>query len=300
MIIPSNDHLITEFIQALWLEEGLAENTLAAYRSDLTLLAHWLGKTHKKSLAEANTHLLQSWLSNPKLAPKSSTMNRRLASIRKFYRWAARENWVAEAIDTPLETVKTPTRLPHTLSQAQVEALLTAPDTRTTQGLRDKAMLETLYATGLRVSELITLQYHHCDFNAGVLHVQHGKGGKGRLVPLGEHAQQSILNYVRNARGQLLKDKQNSFLFITRLGGAMSRQAFWQLVKKYALQTGIDTPISPHTLRHAFATHLLEHGAALRVVQLLLGHADISTTQIYTHIAQHRLKQIHQKHHPRA
>lgn len=297
----SNDELLIEsFMQALWLEEGLAQNTLAAYRSDLLLLSNWLAKQRDSNLVDARSEWLQEWLSDPALAPRASTVNRRLASLRKFYQWAAREKHVEEGLTHHLHTAKNSPKLPHSLSQDQVEALLNAPNEHSIQGARDKAMLETLYATGLRVSELIAVQHHHCDFDAGIIHVQHGKGGKDRLVPLGEHAQQSILYYVQHARPQLLKNKQSPFLFITRLGRGMSRQAFWQLIKKYALQAGIESPISPHTLRHAFATHLLEHGADLRAVQLLLGHADISTTQIYTHVAQHRLKAIHQHHHPRA
>ncbi|HLR82277.1 MAG TPA: site-specific tyrosine recombinase XerD [Paenalcaligenes sp.] len=300
MSASTDELLIDAFVQALWLEEGLAENTLAAYRSDLRLLSSWLADQQQSNLLEARAEWLQRWLSDPALAPRASTVNRRLASIRKFYQWAAREKHIPQEPTQHLHTAKSTPRLPHSLSQEQVEALLNAPADQTVQGARDKAMLETLYATGLRVSELIAIQHHHCDFDAGIIHVQHGKGGKDRLVPLGEHAQQSILHYVQHARAQLLKNKQSPFLFITRLGRGMSRQAFWQLIKKYALQAGIDGPISPHTLRHAFATHLLEHGADLRAVQLLLGHADISTTQIYTHVAQHRLKAIHQHHHPRA
>lgn len=292
--------LIDAFAQMLWLEEGLAKNTITAYQSDLVQLADWLHAEHQQQLTTAPIPLIQQWLSDPALAPQTSTVNRRLSTLRKFYRWAAREQHVTEGFEQPLRAAKHTTALPHSLSVQQVEALLAAPSTRTTLGLRDKAMLETLYATGLRVSELVALEYHHCDFEAGILHVHHGKGGKDRLVPLGEHAQHSLMDYVQRARSELLKGRPEPHLFITRLGRGMSRQAFWQLVKKYALKANIDTPISPHTLRHAFATHLLNHGADLRVVQLLLGHADISTTQIYTHIAQHRLRSIHQAHHPRA
>ncbi len=300
MSVSRDELLIDAFVQALWLEEGLAQNTLAAYRSDLLLLSGWLAEQHRSHLLQAQPAWLQQWLSDPALAPRASTVNRRLASIRKFFGWAAREKHLQDDLTHQLHTAKSSPPLPHSLSQEQVEALLNAPAEHTTQGARDRAMLETLYATGLRVSELIAIELHHCDFDAGIIHVQHGKGGKARLVPLGEHAQQSIVHYVQQARPQLLKNRQSPFLFITRLGRGMSRQAFWQLIKKHALKAGIDAPISPHTLRHAFATHLLEHGADLRAVQLLLGHADISTTQIYTHVAQHRLKAIHQDHHPRA
>jgi len=300
MSIENDETLVDAFCQALWLEEGLAQNTLAAYRSDLLLLADWLHSQEKTVLRQAQPEQLQAWLSDPALAPQSSTVNRRLASLRKFYRWALRTHHISDNPAQGLQAPKQRSALPHSLSQQQIEALLAAPPPHTVQGLRDRAMLETLYATGVRVSELISLEHHHCDFEAGIIHIHHGKGGKDRLVPLGEHAQQSIQLYVQQARPQLLKKGQAAHLFITRLGRGMSRQAFWQLVKKYALQAGINTPISPHTLRHAFATHLLEHGADLRAVQLLLGHADISTTQIYTHIAQHRLEAIHRQHHPRA
>lgn len=295
-----NNVLLEDFAQMLWLEEGLAENTIAAYRSDLMQLADWLQTEHQQQLVTAPIELIQRWLSDPVLAPRASTVNRRLSTLRKFYRWAAREHHVAEGFERPLQAARQTASLPHSLSEQQVEALLGSPPRHTPIGLRDRAMLETLYATGLRVSELVALEYHHCDFEAGILHVHQGKGGKDRLVPLGEHALHSLTAYIQQARPVLLKNRPDPHLFITRLGGPMSRQAFWQLVKKYALKAGIDTPISPHTLRHAFATHLLNHGADLRVVQLLLGHADISTTQIYTHVAQHRLRSIHQSHHPRA
>lgn len=300
MSAPKDEVIIDAFVQALWLEEGLAQNTLAAYRSDLQLLSYWLAEQRGSQLLTARSEWLQEWLSDPKLAPRASTVNRRLASIRKFYQWAAREHYAPDGLTDHLYAAKSSPRLPHSISLEQVEALLNTPAVHTTQGARDKAMLETLYATGLRVSELIAIQLHHCNFDAGVIHIEQGKGSKDRLVPLGEHAQQSIAYYLQHARPQLLRQTHSPYLFVTRLGRSMSRQAFWQLVKKYALQAGIQEPISPHTLRHAFATHLLEHGADLRAVQLLLGHADISTTQIYTHVAQHRLQAIHQHHHPRA
>jgi len=298
---PANDdELIDLFIQALWLEEGLADNTRAAYHSDLQQLAQWLDHQAKSSLCTASPAQLQDWLSDPQLAPKPSTVNRRLATVRKFFRWAAREGHIEAGREEALKAAKQAARLPHSLSEQQVEALLEAPDLHTVQGLRDRAMLETLYATGVRVSELIALEIHHCDFDAGIIQVLGGKGGKDRLVPLGEHAQQRILIYLQRARPQLQGAQPCDYLFLTRLGRGMSRQAFWQLVKKHALQAGIEAPISPHTLRHAFATHLLNHGADLRAIQLLLGHSDISTTQIYTQIAQHRLQAIHRAHHPRA
>lgn len=292
--------LIDAFSQMLWLEEGLAENTISSYRGDLMQLAQWLHVEHQHELTNAPVALIQRWLSDPALAPRPSTVNRRLSTLRKFYRWAAREQYVKEGFEQPLQAARQTTTLPHSLSEQQVETLLAAPAPHTHIGLRDRAMLETLYATGLRVSELIALHYHHCDFAAGILHVRAGKGGKDRLVPLGEHALHHLTDYVQKARPELLKGRQDPHLFITRLGRGMSRQAFWQLVKKYAFKADIKAPLSPHTLRHAFATHLLNHGADLRVVQLLLGHADISTTQIYTHVAQHRLRSIHQAHHPRA
>ncbi|NLB30767.1 MAG: site-specific tyrosine recombinase XerD, partial [Alcaligenaceae bacterium] len=221
-------------------------------------------------------------------------------TLRRFYGWAIQSRQIEEDPCLHIKPAKQAARFPKTLSEAQVELLLAAPDLTTPGGLRDKAMLETLYATGLRVSELISLKTFHLALNEGFVRVVEGKGGKDRIVPLGEEAVYSLQRYLQEGRPELLKGRLDDAVFITRLGSVMSRQAFWQLVKKYAKQQDIQVPLSPHVLRHAFATHLLNHGADLRVVQMLLGHADISTTQIYTHVARERLKTLHAKHHPRA
>ncbi|HLU14298.1 MAG TPA: site-specific tyrosine recombinase XerD [Burkholderiaceae bacterium] len=298
----SNRHFddIDAFLDAVWLEDGLAANTLAAYRRDLTAFAHWLYDKRKKTLPSAETADIQSWFAAMHASSKASTANRRLAALRRYFSWALRQGRVQRDPCLELKAAKQPARFPHTLSEQQVEDLLRAPDTGTALGLRDRAMLETLYATGLRVSELVNLNILDVSLSEGVIRVTLGKGGKDRLVPLGAEAQHWIETYIAQARPALARGKNSNALFITNRGGPMTRQAFWLIVKKYAQLADIHTPLSPHTLRHAFATHLLNHGADLRVVQLLLGHADISTTQIYTHVARERLKQLHSTHHPRA
>ncbi|GAA5234494.1 site-specific tyrosine recombinase XerD [Verticiella sediminum] len=297
---PSADPLIAAFVDSLWLEDGLAANSLAAYRRDLEALAEWLRRTDARGLLEARQQDLQGWFAAASDSTRPATANRRLAAVRRFYHWALREQRIREDPCLKLVAAKAAPRVPKTLSQAQVEALLTAPDVATELGLRDRAMLETLYATGLRVSELVGLGVLHVSPTEGVLRVVQGKGGKDRLVPLGLEAAHWLAEYQRLARPALLGRRTSADLFVTARGAAMTRQAFWQLVKKYALVAGVTAPLSPHVLRHAFATHLLNHGADLRVVQLLLGHADISTTQIYTHVARARLKALHGQHHPRA
>lgn len=298
--------LIDRFCDALWLEDGLSANTLAAYRRDLTLFARWLAAGGTSALQTAGSAEVQAYLAVRLADSKASTSNRRLVTLRRFYRWALREHLRDDDPTLQIDTARQPPRRPRTLTEAQVEALLAAPDADTALGLRDRAMLELLYASGLRVSELVALPLLRLKLDEGVVHIA-GKGGKERLVPFGEAARLALQRYLAHGRPELLGGGESPFLFVTRRSGAaarpvagMSRQMFWNLIKHYARKAGIDAPLSPHTLRHAFATHLLNHGADLRVVQLLLGHADISTTQIYTHIARERLKTLHARHHPRA
>ena len=291
------DAAVDAFADALWLEEGLARNTLEAYRRDLTALAQWLAP-QGKGLLQAQEADLQAYFAHRHAQTRATTANRRLTVFKRYYRWALRERHVAQDPTLRLQAARQPLRVPKTLTQTQVEALLAAPDAQTPLGLRDRAMLELMYASGLRVSELVMLKTWHLGMNEGVLRVL-GKGGKERLVPFGEVAQQWLEHYLREARGAILAGQQTEDLFVTARGAGMTRVMFWVLVKKYALLAGITAPLSPHTLRHAFATHLLNHGADLRVVQLLLGHVDISTTTIYTHVARERLKALHAQHHPR-
>ncbi len=248
----------------------------------------------------ATQEKLQEWRADESAQLKATTANRRLATLRKFYLWALRNEWISVDPCQGLSTARQAPRVPSTLSEAQVEALLMAPDMDTSLGQRDRSMLETLYATGLRVSELTDLQLQHLSLNDGVIRVSMGKGGKDRLVPIGAEALDSLTDYLSYARADILGSNRSDYLFVTARGKNMTRQSFWLIVKKYAAIADIHTPLSPHVLRHAFATHLLNHGADLRVVQLLLGHADISTTQIYTHVARERLKALHHAHHPRA
>jgi len=290
--------LIDRFIDALWIEDGLAKLTLEAYRRDLTLLGHWLDDTHGRSLSATTEPDLLGYIAHRHAGSRAATANRRLAVFKRFFRWALREHVVTEDITLRLSNARQPMRLPKTLSEAQVEALLEAPDVATPLGLRDRAMLELLYASGLRVSELVGIATVRVGLHEGVLRVV-GKGSKERLVPFGGPAQDWIERYLAQARPVILGGQHSDALFVTARGGPMTRQMFWTLVKRHAQQAGVRAPLSPHTLRHAFATHLLNHGADLRAVQLLLGHADISTTTIYTHVARERLRQLHAKHHPR-
>lgn len=298
---------IDAFIEALWLEDGLANNTLSAYRRDLTAFARWLetpaehnGSSTAGQLKNVLAVDIEAWFAALHGDSLPATANRRLATLRRFYAWALRMHRVATDPCLTLVAAKQPPRLPKTLSEDQVEALLTSPDISTARGLRDRAMMETLYATGLRVSELVGVKVLDVSLNEGVVRVVMGKGGKDRLVPLGAEAAHWVDRYVQTARGELAGGKASDALFLTARAQPMSRQAFWQLIKKYAVIAGVRVPLSPHVVRHAFATHLLNHGADLRVVQMLLGHADISTTQIYTHVARERLKALHAMHHPRA
>ena len=285
------------FLDAIWLEDGLSRNTLDAYRRDLSMLAAWLG-TRGATLSAASQADLQAYIAQRHSASRATSSNRRLTVFRRFYRWLVREHQRPDDPTQRIDSARQALRFPKSLSQAQVEALLAAPDLSTPLGLRDRAMLETLYATGLRVSELVGLSGVSVSLVDGVVRVI-GKGDKERLVPLGEEARHWIEQYLNDARPKLLGARASDALFVTGRGDAMTRQMFWTLVKRHALKADIHAPLSPHTLRHAFATHLLNHGADLRVVQVLLGHADISTTQIYTHVARERLKSLHARHHPR-
>ena len=280
------------FCDALWLEDGLAQNTIAAYRADLEQLRQYLERDLLKA-AEAD---LFGFMAAQK--GRASSAARRLSSLKRFYQYCVRERLIGADPTLKLDPPKRAPRFPKTLSEQDVESLLAAPDTGTPMGLRDRAMLETLYATGLRVSELVALKTFEVNSNAGVVRVM-GKGSKERLVPLGEEAVDWIGRYLAGSRSILKGKRETDALFITARGAAMTRQAFWHLIRRYGKRAIPGKRLSPHVLRHAFATHLINHGADLRVVQMLLGHADISTTQIYTHVARERLKQLHAKHHPR-
>jgi integrase/recombinase XerD len=293
--------LIDEFVDALWLADGLAKNTLASYRSDLALFAAWLD-AQGKSIVGADETALNGYLAFLHARPggiKPASQRRLMATLRRCYRWLLDQGRLQRDPLLNIDKPGTTPRFPKTLSEKQVEDLLHAPDLETPLGLRDRAMFELLYATGLRVSELVGLRLFEVSLNDNVVRVT-GKGAKERLVPLGQVAAEWLRRYLAQARGELLGRHVPDAVFVTARGTGMTRQMFWNLVKKYALAAGIAPQrISPHVLRHAFATHLLNHGADLRVVQLLLGHADISTTQVYTHVARERLKQLHRQHHPR-
>jgi integrase/recombinase XerD len=287
------------FCDALWLEDGLAANTLAAYRRDLRLFADWLEAKRGLGLLEVQRADLLEYLAVKHAArTKASSAGRLLSTLKRFYRYQLREGRLAADPTLNIDAPRLPRSLPKSLTEQDVEALLAAPDIGTALGLRDRAMLELLYATGLRVSELVTLTVAQIAPAAGVVRVL-GKGSKERLVPMGEIALEWLDRYLAESRPALLDGRTVADLFVTSRGGRMTRQMFWHLIKRHAAAAGIAKAISPHTLRHAFATHLLNHGADLRAVQMLLGHADISTTQIYTHVARERLKELHAKHHPR-
>ena len=293
--------LIDEFCDSLWLEDGLSKNTLEAYRRDMRLFATWLEKMRPgvAGLLAVAAHDIQGYIAaRHQDSGKATSSNRRLSVIRRFYQMLLRQQRITDDPSLKLVSARQPQRFVHTLSEAQVEALLAAPDVNTPLGLRDRTMLELMYASGLRVSELVDLKMLELSLNDGVLRVT-GKGSKTRLVPFGQQARIWIERYLQGARGIILNGQQDDALVVTGRGAAMTRQMFWVLIKKHALKAGITAPLSPHTMRHAFATHLLNHGADLRVVQLLLGHSDISTTQIYTHVARERLKHLHAQHHPR-
>lgn len=294
----STNRWIDAFCDAIWLEDGLSRNTSSAYRRDLEALDSWLEANRNIALHEASDADLQGYIAARHPDSRASSSNRRLSVFRRFFRYLVREGARRDDPTLRIRPARQPQRFPKSLSERQVEALLAAPDVTTPLGLRDRAMLETLYATGLRVSELVHLDSVRVGLSEGVVQVV-GKGDKERLVPLGEEARAWIVRYLNESRPILLGARAADALFVTQRGGPMTRQMFWTLVKRHAAVAGVHAPLSPHTLRHAFATHLINHGADLRVVQMLLGHADISTTQIYTHVARERLKTLHAQHHPR-
>jgi len=290
---------IDRFLDALWMERGLSRNTLAAYRRDLNSFALWLTEQRQCVLLAAQREDLLDYLAARVAAKaKPRTMARLLSSLRRFYQLAVRDGHLPTDPSERIEAPRLGRSLPRSLTEADVELLINAPDTGTALGLRDRAMLELLYASGLRVSELVGLRVLQLNLRQGVVRTL-GKGSKERLVPLGEVASDWLERYLCTARIELLKRHECDVLFVTQRGAGMSRQAFWYLIKKHAQRAGVHKPLSPHTLRHSFATHLLNHGADLRVVQMLLGHSDLSTTQIYTHVARERLKNLHAEHHPR-
>jgi integrase/recombinase XerD len=297
-IDPASRRDIERFLDALWMERGLSENTLAAYRNDLKGFALWLGG-HQRSLGAAHRqHLLDYLAERVGAGVKPRTTARLLSSLRRFYRYLIREGRLTDDPSARIDTPRIGRPLPDSLSEAEVEVLLAAPDTGEPLGLRDRAMLELLYACGLRVSELVNVGTEQVNLTQGVVRLM-GKGNKERLVPLGEEAAAWLQRYINEGRPGLAAAAGARQLFITRRGKGMTRQAFWYRLKYYAVKSGINKKLSPHSLRHAFATHLLNHGADLRVVQMLLGHSDLSTTQIYTHVARERLKELHAQHHPR-
>ena len=296
-----NQEAIDQFCDACWLEDGLSKNSLSAYRRDLTLFANWLELDSEctKSIYQVVEADLTAYMAS-KRDDKASTANRRLTVFKRFYRYALRQHLVVQDPCLKLRAAKQAQRFPKVLSEEQITTLLNTPDTAEALGLRDRTMLELMYASGLRVSEIVSLKTVALGLNEGVVRVVNGKGGKERLVPFGAEAGEWLRRYLQEARHVLLEGKTCQEVFVGRhTGSGLTRQAFWSIIKRYAQLADIKVPLSPHTLRHAFATHLLNHGADLRVVQLLLGHADISTTQIYTHVARERLKSIHAQHHPR-
>lgn len=296
----NNAELLDEFSDSLWLEDGLSRNTLDSYRRDLNKFSDWLQNQRGRDLLQTTHADLQGYIADLFIVQKAkpSSAGRNLSSLKRLFRYLLRQGKIATDPTLKIDTPKLPRSLPQSLTEQDVEQLLAAPDIKTSLGLRDRTMLEVLYATGLRVSELVSLGIGQLDMDMGVVRVS-GKGNKERLVPLGEVALDWLQSYLDNGRSSLLAGRISDDLFVTARGSGMTRQMFWYLIKKHAKQGGLNKPLSPHTLRHAFATHLLNHGADLRVVQMLLGHADISTTQIYTHVAGERLKQLHAKHHPR-
>jgi integrase/recombinase XerD len=292
------DPAISRFLDALWMERGLLPNTLSAYRADLMSLSEWL-EERRTAVVRASRADLQAFLASRSIGgaqPRSTA--RQLSSYRQFYRYMVRENLVSEDPTAEISMPKIPRAIPKSLTIDEVEALLGAPLVRDPLGHRDRTMLEVLYATGLRVSELVGLRLSQVNVNQGVIRIV-GKGNRERLIPLGEESVQWIGKFISSARAEILLERQTDYLFPTRRGDLMTRQAFWHIIKRYARKAGINKELSPHTLRHAFATHLLNRGADLRVVQMLLGHSDLSTTQIYTHVARERMKELHAQHHPR-
>ncbi len=297
-VTEQSTEAIDRFVDALWIEDGLTRNSLDAYRRDLTLYAVWLEAESQRALNQTTETDLLAYIAARHAGSKATSSNRRLTVFKRYFRWALREHFLSADPTLKLRMAKQIPRSPKTLSEAQVEALLSAPDVSTPLGLRDRTMLELMYASGLRVSELVNLKTVHMGLGESALHVT-GKGAKERLVPFGEEAHAWLLRYLAQSRAVILGGQATDALFVTARGAGMTRQMFWQIIKKQAVAGGVHVPLSPHTLRHAFATHLLNHGADLRAVQMLLGHADISTTQIYTHVARERLRVLHAVHHPR-
>jgi len=292
------DPAISRFLDAVWMERGLSSNTLAAYRADLVALGRWLAKSRIPLSAATRTDLLAFIAARVSAGAQPRSMARQLSSFRRFYRQLMREGVVHEDPTAQIAMPRIGRSLPKSLSEAEVEALLSAPTVSDPLGHRDRAMLEVLYATGLRVSELVSLRATQVNLTQGVVRVL-GKGNRERLIPLGEEAVRWLGDFMMGPRGEILLERSTEYLFPTRRGDRMTRQAFWHIIKRYAQKAGVAKALSPHTLRHAFATHLLNHGADLRVVQMLLGHSDLSTTQIYTHVARERMKELHAQHHPR-
>ena len=296
---PDADPAVTRFLDTVWMERGLSANTLAAYRADLTALSRWLTERRVPILGTSRQDVQDfiAWRVQAGARPRSTA--RQLSSFRRFFRYLMRESLIREDPTAQIAMPKIGRSLPKSLTEEEVEALLAAPVVRDPLGNRDRTMLEVLYATGLRVSELVNLRYEQINLNQGVIRVL-GKGNRERLIPLGDEAVRWLTEFVHGARDEILLERQTDYLFPTRRGDRMTRQAFWHIIKRYARKSGIAKGLSPHTLRHAFATHLLNHGADLRVVQILLGHSDLSTTQIYTHVASERMKDLHSRHHPRS
>ena len=293
-----NSKIIDQFIDHLWLEDGLSKNTLNSYRLDLNLFSQWLNKDLEKNILDVSQADIQEYLAFKFPTSKSRSISRLLATLRRLFRYLLRENKIIIDPTLEIQSPKIPKSLPKSLSEEDIESLLAAPNLKKPSGLRDKAMLELLYACGLRVSELVNILLTEISLTEGIVRVT-GKGSKTRLVPMGEEAVDWIKKYINEGRKDILKQQSSKYLFVTLRGKAMTRQAFWYLIKRYSILAKINKPMSPHILRHAFATHLINHGADLRVVQVLLGHSDISTTQIYTHVARERLKNLHESHHPR-
>jgi integrase/recombinase XerD len=294
----STEAIIDKFLDTIWMERGLSANTLGAYRADLMALKRWLAQQDKSLIYATRADLLEfiAWRTKEGAKPRSTA--RQLSSFRRFYRFLLRERVLGEDPTLKIDMPKIGRSLPVTLSEGEVEELLNAPEVSDPLGHRDRAMLEVLYATGLRVSELINLKQSQVNLNQGVLRIQ-GKGDRERLIPIGDEAQRWVREFQAGPRVEILLERQTEYLFPTRRGDRMTRQAFWHIIKRYAKKAEIGGKLSPHTLRHAFATHLLNNGADLRVVQMLLGHSDLSTTQIYTHVARERMKELHEQHHPR-
>jgi integrase/recombinase XerD len=296
--LETSEQAIDRFLDAAWMERGLSKNTLSAYRTDLMALARWVA-ARGRPLTEAQRGDILGFIADRVeggARPRSSA--RQLSSFRRFFRWWVRERGTGEDPTAQISMPKIGRPLPKSLSEDEVEALLDAPDTAEPLGYRDRTMLEVLYATGLRVTELVSLRLGQVNLNQGVVRVS-GKGGRERLIPLGEESLEWLQQFMEGPREEILLEKQTEYVFPTRRGDRMTRQAFWHIIKRYTEKAGINQALSPHTLRHAFATHLLNHGADLRVVQMLLGHSDLSTTQIYTHVARERLRELHARHHPR-